>query len=303
MSKKDSSVIIVKKKKSHGHGHHGGSWKIAYADFMTAMMAFFLVMWLLSNSTPEERHQIAEYFQMPLKTAMSNGDRFSLSDSTIPGGGDDMMKVQGEVQKRRADSSRQRDMQSLNRVRERLDQLIKNDPRLKELQPNLKIKLLNDGLRIQIIDSQQRPMFRSGNKEVEPYMRDILHAIAPVLNDIPNSISLSGHTDDAPYANGERSYSNWELSADRANASRRELVAGGLQANKILRVVGMADAMNLKNVPGDDPSNRRISILILTKEKAHEILNEDNNEARDISLSEEDPQGIQQIQEQVPPAS
>jgi chemotaxis protein MotB len=303
MSKKDSSVIIVKKKKSHGHGHHGGSWKIAYADFMTAMMAFFLVMWLLSNSTPEERHQIAEYFQMPLKTAMSNGDRFSLSDSTIPGGGDDTMKVQGEVQKRRADSSRQRDMQSLNRVRERLDQLIKNDPRLKELQPNLKIKLLNDGLRIQIIDSQQRPMFRSGNKEVEPYMRDILRAIAPVMNDIPNNISLSGHTDDAPYASGERSYSNWELSADRANASRRELVAGGLQANKILRVVGMADAMNLKNVPGDDPSNRRISILILTKEKAHEILNEDNNEARDISLSEEDPQGIQQIQEQVPPAS
>ena len=284
MSKKNSSVIIVKKKKSHGHGHHGGSWKIAYADFMTAMMAFFLVMWLLSNSTPEERHQIAEYFQMPLKTAMSNGNRFSLSDSTIPGGGDDMMKVQGEVQKRR-------------------DQLIKNDPRLKELQPNLKIKLLNDGLRIQIIDSQQRPMFRSGNKEVEPYMRDILRAIAPVMNDIPNSISLSGHTDDAPYASGERSYSNWELSADRANASRRELVAGGLQANKILRVVGMADAMNLKNVPGDDPSNRRISILILTKEKAHEILNEDNNEARDISLSEEDPQGIQQIQEQVPPAS
>lgn len=303
MSKKNSSVIVVKKRKSHGHGHHGGSWKIAYADFMTAMMAFFLVMWLLSNSTPEERHQIAEYFKMPLKAAMSNGDRFSLSDSAIPGGGDDMLKVQGEVQKRRADSSRQREMQSLNRVRERLDQLIKNDPRLKELQPNLKIKLLNDGLRIQIIDSKQRPMFRSGNKEVEPYMRDILRAIAPVLNDIPNSISLSGHTDDTPYASGERSYSNWELSADRANASRRELVAGGLQDNKILRVVGMANAMNLKNVPGDDPANRRISILILTKEKAHEILNEEGNEARNISLSEEDPQGIQQLQEQVPPAS
>ncbi|MTD37449.1 flagellar motor protein MotB [Erwinia sp. CPCC 100877] len=303
MSKKDSSVIVVKKRKSHGHGHHGGSWKIAYADFMTAMMAFFLVMWLLSNSTPEERHQIAEYFKMPLKVALSNGDRASLSDSPIPGGGDDMQKVQGEVQKRRANSSRQREMQSLNRVRERLDQLIKNDPRLKELQPNLKIKLLNDGLRIQIIDSQQRPMFRSGNKEVEPYMRDILRAIAPVLNDIPNSISLSGHTDDAPYASGERSYSNWELSADRANASRRELVAGGLQANKILRVVGMANVMNLKHVPGDDPANRRISILILTKDKAQEILNEDGGEARNISLSEEDPQGIQQLQEQVPPAS
>ncbi len=304
MKKKDHPVIIVKKRKSHGHGHHGGSWKIAYADFMTAMMAFFLVMWLLSVATPEERHQIAEYFKMPLKAAMSNGDRFSLSDSVIPGGGDDMLKVQGEVQKRRAESSRQRDMQGLSRVRERLDQLIKNDPRLRELQPNLKIKLLNDGLRIQIIDSQQRPMFQSGNKEVEPYMRDILRAIAPVLNDIPNRISLSGHTDDTPFMTGERGYSNWELSADRANASRRELVTGGLASDKVLRVVGMADSMNLTNVSGDDPSNRRISILILTRDKENEILNENNgNDVQDVSLSEDDPNGVQQIQESVAPAA
>lgn len=304
MSKKDSPVIIVKKRKAHGHGHHGGSWKIAYADFMTAMMAFFLVMWLLSNATPEERHQIAEYFKMPLKAAISNGDRFSLSDSVIPGGGDDMLKVQGEVQKRRAESSRQRDMQGLSRVRERLDQLIKNDPRLRELQPNLKIKLLDDGLRIQIIDSQQRPMFQSGNKEVEPYMRDILRAIAPVLNDIPNRISLSGHTDDTPFVTGERGYSNWELSADRANASRRELVTGGLASDKVLRVVGMADSMNLKEVSGDDPSNRRISILILTKDKENEILNENNgHDVQDVSLSDDDPTGVQQIQESVVPAT
>ncbi len=303
MKKKDHPVIIVKKRKSHGHGHHGGSWKIAYADFMTAMMAFFLVMWLLSMATPEERQQIAEYFKMPLKAAMSNGDRFSLSDSVIPGGGDDMLKVQGEVQKRRAESSRQRDMQGLSRVRERLDQLIKNDPRLRELQPNLKIKLLDDGLRIQIVDSQQRPMFRSGNKEVEPYMRDILRAIAPVLNDIPNRISLSGHTDDTPFVTGERGYSNWELSADRANASRRELVTGGLASDKVLRVVGMADSMNLKNVSGDDPSNRRISILILTKDKENEILNENNgSDVQNVSLNEDDPNGVQQIQESVAPA-
>lgn len=304
MSKKDNPVIIVKKRKAHGHGHHGGSWKIAYADFMTAMMAFFLVMWLLSTATPEERHQVAEYFKMPLKAAIANGDRFSLSDSVIPGGGDDMLKVQGEVQKRRAESSRQRDMQGLSRVRERLDQLIKNDPRLRELQPNLKIKLLDDGLRVEIIDSQQRPMFQSGNKDVEPYMRDILRAIAPVLNDIPNRISLSGHTDDTPFMTGERGYSNWELSADRANASRRELVTGGLASDKVLRVVGMADSMNLKEVSGDDPSNRRISILILTKDKENEILNENSgHNARDVSLSDDDPNGVQQIQESVAPAT
>jgi chemotaxis protein MotB len=302
MKRKDHPVIIVKKRKSHGHAHHGGSWKIAYADFMTAMMAFFLVMWLLSVSTPEERHQIAEYFKMPLKAAVSNGNRFSLSDSAIPGGGDDIQKVQGEVQKRRAENKR-RDLQSLKRVRERLDQLIKNDPRLRELQPNLKLKLLDEGLRIQIIDSQQRPMFRSGSKVVEPYMRDILRVIAPVLNDIPNRISLSGHTDDTPFITGERGYSNWELSADRANASRRELVTGGLARDKVLRVVGMADSMNLKEVSGEDPSNRRISILILTKDKENEILNENQgHDAEDIAPDADDPTGSKQIQERVAPA-
>lgn len=299
MKRKDHPVIIVKKRKSHGHAHHGGSWKIAYADFMTAMMAFFLVMWLLSSATPEERHQIAEYFKTPLNVAMANGDRISMSDSPIPGGGDDALKIKGEVQKRKNDTSRAREIQRLKRVRERLDQLIKNDPRLRELQPNLKITLLDEGLRIQIIDSQQRPMFESGSKAVEPYMRDILRAIAPVLNDIPNRISLSGHTDDKQFVTGERGYSNWELSADRANASRRELVMGGLRADKVLRVVGMADSMNLKHVNGDDPTNRRISILILTKDKEREILTEDDRDAKDITLNETSPAVTQQISEQV----
>ncbi|MBE8178593.1 OmpA family protein, partial [Leptospira borgpetersenii serovar Ballum] len=110
---------------------------------------------------------------------------------------------------------------------------------------HLRIDLVQEGLRIQIIDSQNRPMFKTGSAEVEPYMRDILRAIAPVLNGIPNKVSLSGHTDDFPYANGERGYSKWELSADRANASRRELVIGGLDDGKVLRVVGMAATMRL----------------------------------------------------------
>lgn len=117
-------------------------------------------------------------------------------------------------------------MNRLKRIRGELDQLIEADPKLRALRPHLKIDLVQEGLRIQIIDSQNRPMFKTGSAEVEPYMRDILRGIAPVLNEIPNKISLSGHTDDYPYATGERGYSNWELSADRANASRRELVAG-----------------------------------------------------------------------------
>ncbi len=143
---------------------------------------------------------------------------------------------------------------------------------------------MQEGLRIQIIDSQNRPMFKTGSAEVEPYMRDILRAIAPVLNNIPNRISLSGHTDDFPYANGERGYSNWELSADRANASRRELVAGGLDDGKVLRVVGMAATMRVSDKGADDAVNRRISLLVLNKQAEQAILHE-NAESQNEPVS------------------
>jgi chemotaxis protein MotB len=144
--------------------------------------------------------------------------------------------------------------------------------------------MMDEGLRIQIIDSQNRPMFENGSARVEPYMRDILRAIAPILNDVPNKISLSGHTDDLPYASGERGYSNWELSADRANASRRELIAGGLAEGKILRVVGMADTMSLKSQTSDAAINRRISILVLNKSAQHNIEHE-NSESQEMDFS------------------
>lgn len=148
----------------------------------------------------------------------------------------------------------------LKKLRGDLDQLIEADPKLRALRPHLKIDLVQEGLRIQIIDSQNRPMFKTGSAEVEYYMRDILRGIAPVLNGIPNHISLSGHTDDFPYANGEKGYSNWELSADRANASRRELVAGGLDEGKVLRVVGMSSSMRVTDRGPEDAVNRRISL-------------------------------------------
>lgn len=193
----------------------------------------------------------------------------------------------GEVRKHIDSEESRKEEYRLNKLREKLDQLIESDPRLRALRPHLLINMMEEGLRIQIIDSQNRPMFKMGSAQVEPYMRDILRAIAPILNDIPNKISLSGHTDDLPYANGERGYSNWELSADRANASRRELLIGGLDEGKVLRVVGMASTMRLKEQASDDPVNRRISILVLNKQTQHDIEHENlDNRALDIEKAE-----------------
>ncbi|MCR1000796.1 flagellar motor protein MotB [Serratia rubidaea] len=281
--KQNHPVVLVRKRKAHHNAHHGGSWKIAYADFMTAMMAFFLVMWLLAIASPQELTQIAEYFRTPLKVALTGGNKSSAESSPIPGGGDDPTQQDGLV-KKQTDAEQQAEARRFNKLRERLDQLIESDPRLRELRPHLLINLMDEGLRIQIIDGKNRPMFKTGSAQVEDHMRDILRAIAPILNDLPNKISLSGHTDDLPYATGERYYSNWELSADRANASRRELIAGGLAEGKVLRVVGMAATMSLKQRGADDSMNRRITILVLNKQTQQGIEHENaKSEATEIS--------------------
>ncbi|OCQ53699.1 Motility protein B [Photorhabdus australis subsp. thailandensis] len=271
MKARNVSVIRVKRRKRHDSKHHGGSWKIAYADFMTAMMAFFLVMWLLAISSPQELTRIAEYFRTPLQVAINKGEHSSDSSNPIPGGGQDVLYQEGDTLRQIEVVEANDDAHRLNRLREQLDQLIITDPRLKALRPHLLIDMMDEGLRIQIIDRENRPMFMIGSAKVESYMSDILRAIAPILNDIPNKISLSGHTDDLKYANGERGYSNWELSADRANASRRELLIGGLDEEKILRVVGMASTVRLKQEDASSPVNRRISILVLNKQAEKQI--------------------------------
>lgn len=285
--KQNHPVVLVRKRKSHHAAHHGGSWKIAYADFMTAMMAFFLVMWLLAIASPQELTQIAEYFRTPLKVALTGGDKSSSESSPIPGGGDDPTQQHGLVKKQVDSPDSRAEELRLNKLREKLDELIESDPRLKALRPHLLINMMDEGLRIQIIDSQNRPMFKTGSAQVESYMRDILRAIAPILNDLPNKISLSGHTDDIPYATGERGYSNWELSADRANASRRELIAGGLAEGKVLRVVGMAATMSLKQHGADDAINRRITVLVLNKQ-TQEGIEHENAESNALDIAQPD---------------
>ncbi|CDG98477.1 flagellar motor protein MotB [Xenorhabdus bovienii] len=271
------TVIRVKKRKKHGEKHCGGSWKIAYADFMTAMMAFFLVMWLLSIASPQELTSIADYFRTPLQVAINQGPQSSDSTNPIPGGGDEVFQQDGEVFRESKLVESNEEKRRLNRLHQQLDQLIITDPRLKELRPHLLIDMMDEGLRIQIIDRENRPMFMVGSAKVESYMRDILQAIAPILNGIPNKVSLSGHTDNLQYANGQRGYSNWELSTDRANASRRELLNGGLDEVKILRVVGMASTVSMqKGIDPNAPVNRRISIIVLNKDAEKRIEQENS---------------------------
>lgn len=273
---KSPSIIIKRVKKKGGGGHHGGSWKIAYADFVTAMMAFFLLMWLLGSTSQGDLEGIAEYFQTPLRVALQGGTGSGDSSSVIPGGGEDLTRFAGQVQKsdtpgkeqtinlqKARDEILRRELESLKNLKSKVEQAIVEDPKLARFREQIKLDLTAEGLQIQIVDNLNRPMFDSGRDALKDYTQDILHAIGGLLNDVDNAISLAGHTDAAPYALGERGYSNWELSADRANAARRELVAGGMDESKMLRVVGLSSSLPLDAADPLNPINRRISLVVL----------------------------------------
>jgi len=273
MSETARKIIIIKRP-VQAAAHHGGAWKIAFADFMTAMFAFFLVMWILSISSPKQLEGIADQFKMPLKVALTGGKKSSTSTMVIPGGGTDPTHADGESRHAQSESESSKDPDDgkrLEALKERLDDMIESSPVLRQFRPQLLIDITPEGLRIQIVDSNNRPMFDRSSAVVVSYMRSILREIGPVLNEQPNKLTLSGHTDATVYSQGDKSYSNWELSADRANASRRELVAGGMQDGKILRVMGVSSSVNLNT---DDPYaavNRRISILVLNKRAQADI--------------------------------
>ena len=277
--------IIIKKVKKGGHGAHGGAWKIAYADFVTAMMAFFLLMWLLGSTAKGELEGIASYFSNPVKVSLMGGDGTGNSDSILPGGGRDLSRSSGQVdagdaeraaklvgaQMARAEQAR-RDAARIDALQLKIQELIATVPQLAEFGSKIRLDKTPDGLYIQIVDEQNRPMFDTGSALVKPYMRDILRAIGSALGDVENRIALAGHTDAVPFGSGQRGYSNWELSADRANASRRELVAGGLPDDKLLRVEGLASSRLLHPDRPNDPANRRISIVVLTQEAEQRLL-------------------------------
>ncbi len=277
--------IIVKRVKKGGHAAHGGAWKIAYADFVTAMMAFFLLMWLLGSTSKGDLNGIADYFSSPAKISLLGGDGTGNSDSILPGGGRDLSRSAGQVDggdaERAAkligaqmarDELAKQDAKRIDALEKKITEMVASHPALMEFGNQIKLEQTPEGLQIQLVDAQNRPMFDVGSAVVKPYMRDILREIGGVLVDVENRISLAGHTDAVPYGTGDRGYSNWELSADRANASRRELVIGGLPDSKMLRVEGLASSRLMVPEDPNAPANRRISILILTKEAERRLL-------------------------------
>jgi chemotaxis protein MotB len=277
MSDEGLRPIIVKKIKKTAGGHHGGAWKIAYADFVTAMMAFFLLMWLLGSTTKGDLNGISEFFKTPLKVAMQGGSGSGDSSSVIMGGGKDLTRRDGQVKKgdvvaekktydlKAAKAALEKEEAArLQTLKAKIEATIEANPLLKKYKNQLLLDITSEGLRIQIVDEQNRPMFALAKADLQPYTRDILHIIAIVLADVPNKIGLSGHTDSTPYLS-DTGYSNWELSSERANASRRELVVGGMPDSKVLRVVGLASAANLDRADPFNPINRRISIIVMNK--------------------------------------
>jgi chemotaxis protein MotB len=288
--------IIVKRIKKVTVGHHGGAWKIAYADFVTAMMAFFLLMWLLGSTAKGDLNGIAEYFKTPLKVAMQGGSGSGDSSSVIKGGGTDLSRKAGQVKKgetvpakksynlEAAKAELERvEAEKLKMLKGRLEAEIDANPTLKQFKRQLLLDITTEGLRIQIVDEKNRPMFNLAGAELQPYTKVILREIGKVLNDVKNRVSLSGHTDATPYSNAGRGYSNWELSADRANASRRELVVGGMDETKMLRVVGLASSVPFDHAGPFDPVNRRISIIVMNKRTEEAI----TKEASGVSVGDE----------------
>lgn len=314
MASEELRPIIVKRIKKVAGGAHGGAWKIAYADFVTAMMAFFLLMWLLGSTTKGSLQGIAEYFQTPLKVALNGGDGSGDSSSILKGGGKDLTASEGQTKKSDAVRNRKsyslKDAESalaladaahLKQLKERIEAVIDANPTLKQYKKQLVLDMTTDGLRIQIVDDQNRPMFASAKADLQPYTKELLDEIGVALNEVPNRISISGHTDATPYSSGVRGYSNWELSADRANATRRELISAGMDPNKMLRVIGLSSSVLFVKENPADPINRRISIIVMNK-RAEQSAIQDGG-AIDVGKPDEAPQDNVIKEAQSPAAS
>ena len=282
MTEQPAPIII--KKINHGHGHHGGAWKVAFADFAVAMMAFFLLMWLMGSTTKEEKAAISEYFDNP---SMTQGMSTSPSPNAVdgPGGASTSMIQFGganEIHKEPPVREKviektievEKEKQRLDELMDKIKEAVERSQALKPFKDQLFIDITPEGLRIQIVDKENRPMFDSGSSTLKTYSEALLRELAGFINEVPNKITLSGHTDATPYF--RKDYGNWELSADRANAARRALVEAGLREDKINRVVGLASSVLFDKENPRNPINRRISIIVMNKATEEAIQREES---------------------------
>jgi chemotaxis protein MotB len=278
--------IIIKKVKKGGHGAHGGAWKVAYADFVTAMMAFFLLLWLLNVTTTEQKEGLSDYFAPTTSSLSQSGaggmlggrsmqtEGARLSDTGAPSVVSSI-KPPEEAKKDEGEAAKTREMeeaellaklakieeQSFEQAKNEIRQAISKDTELSGLEDNIVIDMTPEGLRIQIVDQFNESMFESGSSKITPRVQNLMKMIAKSIEELPNRLSISGHTDSSSF-NGQ-DYSNWELSSDRANASRRALLQAGLTPARIDKVAGRADTDPLIRDDPSNPGNRRISIVLL----------------------------------------
>jgi chemotaxis protein MotB len=297
-AKEAAAPIIIKRVKKGGHGApHGGSWKVAFADFATAMMAFFLLMWLMGATTEKQKGAISEYFRNPSAIAGASvvpspttiqGPGGSSTSMIQLGGGMELHKqaeaaaeetppspgAQVDVSPEEAVKAAEKlDAERLEGLLAQLRDAIDQREALAQFKEQILLDVTPEGIRIQIVDQERRSMFPLGSATLETYSANILGELAGIVNSVPNRISISGHTDIRPYV--KVNYSNWELSADRANAARRALIVGGLPAEKIGRVVGLASSVLLDAQAPDSPLNRRISIIVMNK-RTQDAISQEN---------------------------
>lgn len=285
--------IVVKKVFKKG-GHHGGAWKIAFADFATAMMAFFMLLWIMGSTTKLQKAAIAEYFRNPSAfegassaPSQAQGEGTGSKPSIVefegavdmaPESPQNSMIEQQTLQEQQALSAQ--DEARLEALKEKLEEAIQESETLAPFKEQLLIEIMPEGLRVQIVDKENRSMFDSGSAVLKGYTEAILKELGGIINQVPNRISITGHTDAKPLA--AYNYSNWELSTDRANAARRALISGGMQADKIGRVVGFASTVPFDRNDPMNPINRRISIIVMNKQTDEAIHEEPTVKAQDL---------------------
>ena len=330
-SSKERPIIVVKRHKRRSHAHHGGAWKVAYADFVTAMMAFFLVMWLVTAVSKEQRAAIFDYFKNPsmepgksAKPAPGQMGPGGASTSPIDlRGGLDSVRTQittireigataaaapqrtqtaqssndtangqpvSDEEKKKVElltlqAEKEAEHKKLESLMVELREAVDKSQALEPYKDQLLLDITPEGVRIQIVDAQNRPMFDVGSARLRDYTAAILRELAKYLSSVSNRISLTGHTDVRPYP-GNGGYSNWELSADRANAARRALIVGGLPDEKIARVVGLASSVLFDKQHPENPINRRISIVVMTKQAEEDALKTDTAQSADTAATD-----------------